>query len=183
MKRRGKMKPSQIARLESLPGWSWEPENQQWDNAFDHLRRVVDRTGNPNILQSHRENNFRLGTWVNKQRGRFRRGTLEPERIRQLESLRGWSWEPGRDQNAESIEALRRYVARTGNIDVPAKHLEEGINLYSFIYNVRRRYKSGVVSRQLIQALEDIPGWTWTSNTRQLSRRKRKLSPTTSPTR
>jgi superfamily II DNA or RNA helicase len=88
----GQLEPQRIARLEALPGWTWDPYTTKWDQGFDALVKYVAREGNARVRVDHVEGNFRLGNWTQNQRGFYRRKKLSPERIERLEALPGWAW-------------------------------------------------------------------------------------------
>jgi len=161
LKHRNQLTSDQVTRLEALPGWTWDPIDEQWQDAFSALVRYVKRNNTSAVPQDHIENSFKLGIWVNKQRSRYRRGTLEAVRIAQLESLKGWTWVPSEDRSSRNITALKKFTKRTGHSKVPAKHIESGVELYSFVYNARRRYWQGNLSPSLKSQLVAVPHWRW----------------------
>jgi hypothetical protein len=62
---------------------------------FAALQLFVEREGHAQVAQVHREDDFRLGTWVTGQRSKFRKGKLDPKRQARLEAVPGWTWEAG----------------------------------------------------------------------------------------
>ena len=45
---------------------------------------------------------------------------------------------------------------------VPAKYKDEdGVTLGSFVHNVRTDYRTGRLTKARIEAIEELPGWTW----------------------
>ena len=73
--------------------------------------RVRDRRG---FRSDHREDGYRLGQWVDKQRQKHRLGTLDPRRRAQLEALPGWTWDPFNDTWEEGFARLDQFVRREG---------------------------------------------------------------------
>jgi hypothetical protein len=161
-KRQGRLPSTYISRLESLTGWSWEPLDEQWLEAFQLLLNYVDRHGSSNVKQHHVEDGFKLGIWVNKQRGRYRRGGLPRDRIAMLEGLPQWTWEPRNNRTTVAVEALTTFAAREGHSKVPIRLTENGFKLGEFVYNVRARYSRNKLSASLKAQLELVPHWTWT---------------------
>jgi hypothetical protein len=37
----GRVDPERSSRLEKLPGWSWTPQDDRWQDAYNHLLRFV----------------------------------------------------------------------------------------------------------------------------------------------
>jgi hypothetical protein len=77
-------------RLESLPGWSWNVFESQWQEGMRRLRAYRKREGHALIPVRHVEAGFHLGRWVDHLRQRKR--ALSVARRRQLEAVPGWRW-------------------------------------------------------------------------------------------
>jgi len=88
----GKLDPERIARLEEIPGWTWNPNRAVWTANYSLLKQFAERTGSAHVPDGHVEAGVQLGKWVGKQRQKFKKGQLEVERIRLLEELPGWLW-------------------------------------------------------------------------------------------
>jgi hypothetical protein len=101
--RRERLDPVRVARLEGLPGWSWDPFADVWRARFALLLEHVSRSGSCYVPQgSTPVGVFDLATWSARQRADFRAGRLRPEFAVLLEGLPGWSWVPaaGRGRRA-----------------------------------------------------------------------------------
>jgi len=61
----------------------------QWEKCFSELQQFKERVGNCRAPQGHKEDDFRLGSWVTVQRSK--KDTLSPERIKKLDAL-GFVW-------------------------------------------------------------------------------------------
>jgi hypothetical protein len=94
--RDGRLSKRQIARLEALPGWSWDPIADEWQNMFALLKTFVAREGHARVPDRHVESRKQLGAWVGHQRNSYKKGRLSKRQIACLEALRGWSWNPPR---------------------------------------------------------------------------------------
>lgn len=87
-----KMTPDRARRLESLPGWSWDPAGDAWDAAYRLLCEWAASEGHARVPQHDTYRDVRLGAWVNTQRARHGRGQLPAERAQRLEAVPGWAW-------------------------------------------------------------------------------------------
>lgn len=101
------------ARLEALPGWSWNQLDAQWEEAFARLLAFVDTHGHARVGPSYIEDGYRLGRWVAIQRRRYAGGRFDSDRRARLEALPGWSWTP-RDERWEEGYQHSRMSPATG---------------------------------------------------------------------
>ena len=79
-------------RLQDLPGWTWDPRADQWEEGFHRLLRYVKRCGDARVPLSCTVDGYKLGTWVKVQRRTFANGSLDPDRQHRLQDLTGWTW-------------------------------------------------------------------------------------------
>jgi superfamily II DNA or RNA helicase len=157
--RRARVRLSQGRReqLEALPGWTWEPINDQWEAGFAALTRYVEREGHARVPGSHVEADLNLGQWVSDQRKN--RARLPLERRSRLQALPGWVWNVNDSNWEEHFAALRAFVAREGHARVPHRHREGGLLLGQWITN--HRVMRDRLSQERKERLEALPGWTW----------------------
>ena len=158
--RRGSSSLQRISRLESLPGWVWDVRDSGWEDGFAALSKYVEREGHTRISQSHLEDGFSLGRWVNRQRSR--REGLSPEQVSRLEGLTVWVWSSLEAAWEDGFAALEEFVQREGHARVPQSHAEGAYRLGSWVINLRARPER--LSLEQKARLEALPGWAWTSD-------------------
>ncbi|MGV7633065.1 Helicase associated domain protein [Mycobacterium kansasii] len=154
---REKMSPERTALLEALPGWSWKPHIDGWERGYAVLVTFTEREGQASVPKEHVEDGVRLGEWVIDQR--VKRDKLTDEQRHRLESLPGWSWDARGDRWNRKLELLRQFQQREGHALVPQGHIEDGVNLGSWVNEQRNKEKTMKAERKAL--LESVPGWTW----------------------
>ena len=109
----------QVARVEQIPGFSWEPLEEAWDrNAAAYTAFVEQHHRRPSIRAAAGTAEHRLGVWANNQRAAERRGRLLYHRVRELSDLSLWVWTRIPDEDTPCLETgLRIGVAQTRVLD------------------------------------------------------------------
>ena len=155
------LSPDRVARLEALPGWSWNPTEDYWSRCFVALLDYISREGHAAVPQDHCEDGLRLGNWVSVQRRKHSQGTLDPERTAQLEALPGWYWHLLDASCNKFLASLRGFASREGHALVPYKHLEDGLPLGRWVGAQRQCFARGGLNAARIAQLEALPKWAW----------------------
>ena len=119
---RAPLTPTAQHRLQDLPGWTWEPKADQWEEGFSRLLDYVERHGDARVPLSYTVDGYRLGGWVIKQRTRYAEGTLDADRQHRLKNLPGWTWNTLADRWEEGFSRLLDYVERQGDARVPKSY-------------------------------------------------------------
>ena len=143
--------------LESLPGWSWDPNEDAWNLGFKFLKEYCDANGHCRVNSTYLHNNFKLGSWVSRQRKI--KDLLSAEKKTKLESLPGWSWDPFNDAWNLGFKYLKEYCEKNGDCLVPKRlKLNNGYKLGSWV-SVQRKNKD-LLSTEKKTKLDDL-GFVW----------------------
>ena len=185
--RRGQYKKNSLSTdririLESIPGWIWIADSKakiaagvdfqsdtNWDRRFQLLKDLIDTQGHTNIPINLQVGNENLGMWVRRQRQNKSDGKLRSDREVRLNDLPGWSWvnsDPSWDRN---FQLLENYVELFGHARVPDNYKINELALGKWVGKQRQKFKNGDLSKERIEELESLPGWTWNA---KLSRTK-----------
>jgi superfamily II DNA or RNA helicase len=160
--RNSRLTPEQVDRLERLPGWTWDAQEEDWDQALAALARYAARTGSAEPPKSHVEEGIRIGWWIGTQRKAYKKGDLSPERIARLEALPGWAWSPLDAAWEHGFTQLSIYVQRTGTARVPVAYITEaGFPLGQWAAVQRRRHTIVKLPAQRAKRLDSLSGWSW----------------------
>ncbi len=146
-------------RLESLIGWTWDPRQSDWDDAYEALMRHSEKTHSclvPKSLQTARGVSVR--DWVITQR--VWRDRLTSERRCRLESLAGWTWDPLEEDWHRAYEELRSYARIKGSAQVPIHYKTKGGYPLGKWVRKQRQAKSRLVADRAAR-LEQVMGWSW----------------------
>lgn len=158
---RGDLDVDRAARLEALPGWSWDPLSDTWERHFAALLGFVAREGHARVPTDHLEAGLPLASWVIRHRQEHKTGRVPPDRVKRLEVLPGWTWDVLAARWDEHYEALLRYAQREGHAQVPSDHLEDGLGLGIWVVAQRHQRRKAGLPDARAERLESVPGWLW----------------------
>jgi len=148
---------SRRERLESLPGWMWNPFEDKWEAGYAHLLNFVSEFGHARPEKALELRGFRLGQWVAVQRRNMFR--LDAKRKERLESLPGWVWDARAAKWEEGLRHLVAYATEEGHAQPPQSLVVGEYRLGQWVSVQRSRRKSLSPARR--ERLEALPGWTW----------------------
>ena len=150
-----------IDLLEALPGWTWHARDGKWLDNFEALKRYVERFEDCSPDRSSEYDGLNIGTWIGTQRTAYKKGDMDSNRIRLLESLPCWEW----DQRSSSLtsdwlkkfEELKAFAEKHGHCRVPNTNR----SLRSWLFTVRNNYENKTLDKERITLLENLPQWVW----------------------
>ena len=151
----GSLDADRQRRLQDLPGWTWDPHADQWEEGFSRLLQYVERHGDARVPQSYTVEGYKLGQWVGVQRVSHAKDALEADRERRLQGLPGWTWDARADRWEEGFSRLLDYVERHGDARVPLSYSIDGYKLGQWVTMQRQRHIERHPGRRSQHRLED----------------------------
>ena len=110
---KGTLSQERIKQLESI-GFTWNPLEEDWVARFNDLKQYKDEHDNCNV---NTQTGGPFGWWVDRQRRSYKKGTLSPERIEQLEII-GFAWDPLEEEWKARYTELIKYKDEHGDCNV-----------------------------------------------------------------
>jgi len=145
---RGLLTPPRRRALQRL-GFIWDLQEASWETHTRELKAFIAQHGHARVSCKAGSS---LAVWVGNMRQR--RKHLSASKKCQLDKL-GFEWNPFETDWKSGLEELRRFHARYGHGNVPAKsktHPKAG----PFIQQARQGYHEGTLSRERRQQLEAL---------------------------
>lgn len=136
-----------------------EKTSSDWYESYGELKDFVGIYG---YIPSNKEIDKEkyLSSWIIHQRQLFKSKKLDARKIKLLEELPGWSWNPFDDAWQFGLERLKAYVEIYGNAKVPITYTDkDGFPLGRWVS--KRRDNEKKLSKQRRLELERVTGWTW----------------------
>jgi hypothetical protein len=155
--RSGRLSADRVRQLDALDV-VWEPQQTRWENMFAALVEYRRQYGHCNVPCGWPENPA-LSKWVKGVRAAQKRGDLDRERIRRLDTI-GFGWDRGGDNRWEEMYAeLADYQQLHGHCRISTL-AEDCRPLGNWVHTQRTLHKQGRLDRQRIARLDAI-GFTW----------------------
>jgi superfamily II DNA or RNA helicase len=151
------------SRLEVLPGWSWDPMSDMWEEGIRNLKGFAEREGHTKVSKSYKATDgYQLGQWVSTQR-QAKEG-MAPERKTRLEELTGWVWADRtlgeKVRWEEWYQLLKEFTDREGHSKVPQRYkTQDGYRLGLWVST--QRQAKDYISPERKASLEELTGWVW----------------------
>jgi len=161
--RRDGLDSEKKARLEALPGWTWNVLKDQWEDGFKHLLEHVQQKGTARVKRPYVSlDGYDLAQWVTSQRSRPER--LTDANVARLEALPGWAWDGNEAQWEEGFDYLIKFVEEHSHSIVSTTFVTpDGYTLGQWAAIQRSRNRT--LRRDRRDRLKALPGWVWNVNT------------------
>ena len=161
----GELTTKQITQLESLNDWKWKPKEDRWAESFKVLEKFVRQKGHLKITTGLIGPHGDLGTWLEGQRGQFKRN---PEKFNKshrdmFEALPGWTWQPHDHSFETNYLEMLKFAKKHGHCRIP----EENKTLKGWANKQRTKWtKSANPDKdEQLMRLTGLSGWTWDPKT------------------
>jgi len=160
--RNGGLDSERHGQLQAIPGWTWEPFQDDWEIGFAVLESFVKRMGAASPSDDHVEDGFSLGQWARVQRVTRKKDKLSDDHVRRLEGLPRWSWSVRTSRWEEGLARLAAFADTNGHTRVPQGYLDEsGFRLGQWVSVQRQAYRQGKLGPDRAERLEALARWQW----------------------
>ena len=150
-----KLEHSRRYRLDAI-GFSWDPLEDQWEEAFEKLLNFKAKKGHCNVPHKFKVDSFSLGQWVHVQRRNKKK--LSANRRTDLEKI-GFEWDSLHIKNWENgFIALQKFKAEKGHCLVPVLFDQDEFHLGNWV--TTQRQQKNALSKDKIKRLSRI-GFIW----------------------
>ena len=126
-----------------------------WHIRYGELVQYKEEHRHCNVPDKDKENK-QLGTWVGVQRGAYKKGKLDNDKVALLETI-GFDWDPIESQWREKYAEIKAYKEEHGHCNVTDT---ENPQLGRWAQKQRAAYKRGKLDNDKVELLETI-GFDW----------------------
>ncbi|MBY0110242.1 MAG: Helicase associated domain protein [Candidatus Babeliaceae bacterium] len=158
---KGTLKKDLYCRLITYPDWYWNANDGYWDFGKKKLLIFYDRNKHILVKNTHIEEGFALGKWIQMHRYQYKKQALSAMKINFFESFSGWTWDFRTDEWNKGFEHLTKYIEQNKNASVPTDYINsEGFKLGIWICTQRYNYKKSKLPLDRIRRLNSV-GFMW----------------------
>jgi len=160
LKNKGTLDEKIISKLEEISHWHWSIDNSFYTRFADLEEWIKNNDGNLPQRSSEDKNEKSLGIWCSRQR--VMKNELCDDFIKKLESLSIWNW-GHYDIFNKRCHKLKDFVRINNRMPAPhSKNIDEK-KLGCWCGELRGKQKKGILSKNMIETLEKIDLWFWTT--------------------
>jgi hypothetical protein len=145
-----------IRRLNEI-GFVWDPFEEFWEEMCMELKEYKKQNGDT-LVSCRYEVNPQLGSWVSKQRTKYKSKQLSDERIQRLNKI-GFVWEANELAWEKMFAELKKYKKQNGDTLVPQRY-KDNPQLGIWVVWQRQHYKRNQLSDERIHRLNEL-GFVW----------------------
>lgn len=138
---------------------------QVWQLRYDELKAYYEEHQHSDVPEDYSAN-YPLGQWVMNQRTQYKRfiaglsTSLSPTRIARLETL-DFRWNVHTYHWFGMLELLRKHQTQHGHLKNLPPNLHMWLIKQRHLYQRKLQGRSSSLSDKRIQALEQVPGFSW----------------------
>lgn len=140
-----------------------EAGSETWYFWYGLLKKYSETYGHSVPKSNEFFENLLLGRWVSHQRAHYKNKKLTKDKVDLLEELINWSWDPREDTFNLYYENIKKYYST--NKEPPTVNTTfNGLDLATWIINVRNRMIKNQYPKDKISLLESIPNFYWSKD-------------------
>ena len=139
--------------LQEIDNWVWNTLDAEWMNKLQQLNDFIMKEDLENLTQKTNKN---LYIWISVQRREFKKGNINSSRIKLLEKVKGWTWDPSEDKWNRKFRDLKLYISK--NKKIPFQRESE---LGRWVGIQRQSFQGKKLSKNRIKLLETLEYWYW----------------------
>ena len=102
LREKGSLETYRIKALQAISWWTWATNSSNWDDKYQVLAS----------LDEPPQRGTNEYEWMRTQRKSHKKGSLTPDRAKQLEAIPWWSWSERRSGRAEGLAELQTLIER-----------------------------------------------------------------------
>ena len=162
--RENKLSIKKIKQAETIKGWSWDPVQDSWNELIQRIKAYIAEHKNSHISSTHKTSDgYTLGNRINSLRNKYKKNKLDTEKISELESIEGWTWDQDAESWDEFVFNLKKYqkINKGNALIVPVSHQIDGYPLGKKISFYRKKYRKNFLANKQIKEIESLHGWSW----------------------
>ena len=147
----GDLTEDQFIKLKSINFKFEDTYDKNWEINFKKSKNIIKKNKGkiPEEMQS-------VKRWISSQRTFFKNNKLEQDKIKKLEEIPYWSWDPFKDVFEKNINKLEEYVNLTNDTNPSQDQLHKGWKLGGFLTKIRSKYRKGSLEKKYIERLKKL---------------------------
>ena len=164
---RDRLSIEKVSRLESLPFWTWDPNQENWDKHLQTALQLLKETGKISPPRGKVSLYPGLVNWIQNQKKALAANDMSESRMLALKPILGHlEIKSATTRSEEAFEMNFGILKRYSHLHALAelnteKTTFENFSLGHWVQKQREKKQQGKLTSQQIRQLESLPGWDW----------------------
>jgi superfamily II DNA or RNA helicase len=156
LNRTGTLSVSRIKKLQSIPGWSWDPLSDKFKEFLSGWSLFVAKKQSAPSTRSKDHEERRLANYAFKMIKAHKENRLAPNRFSELSTLKYFSFRGRDDRYLTKLREIKLFVERKGRL--PDRNIKSEVRFKRALEVAKRNFEVYTLERQIL--LRSIPGFS-----------------------
>jgi len=144
----------QVKKLESINFLFENKYESDWEKSFKKYKPLINKYKGkiPSFEKT-------LKRWISKQRTHYKNkdfDILTNEKIKKLESIKYWSWNPVEERLENNLQRLELFYKETKNSNPKQDLIHKGFKVGRFLTSLRMKYRKEILDKKIIKRVEKL---------------------------
>ena len=157
----GTLSAERLTLLNAIPNWQWTYAEASWHRSAEEFSDFAVTEKRRPSPKSKDPKERRLGRWRHDQLVAYSRGNLSEDRLRVIRAIPCWSWSSRRQTWFQNRKSVKSFYLKHGFCPRMNAENDEERHLAIWCSVQHRQYMNGALSKDKIDSLDRISGWTW----------------------
>ena len=141
----------QVAKLKSINFLIENKIDADWEHSFKKYKPlIIQHKGK--IPESEKS----LRRWISKQRSNYKDYKLEEGKIKKLESIKYWIWNPFEERLENNLQILELFYKETKNSNPKQHEVYQGFKIGIFLTKLRKQYRDKTLDKKIIKRIKKL---------------------------
>jgi len=159
--KKNKISQARIDLLNQIAGWIFDVIDIEWELRYLSLINYQKQFKHLNPKRNEIFEGYKIEHWIHNHRVLYNKGLLQVEKIKKIESIDGWDWNPLESKWNEIYQKVKEFSELNKHCNIPTSITFNNQKLANWCTTQRSLYNKKELMSKRIHLLENLEGWSW----------------------